>query len=226
MADRFWRGGAGTWNSSNTANWSTTSGGSGGASVPSAADDVYFDSNSGTGTCTISGTVNCRGMARGASSIVFNGTSSPVIRAYGDVFLQEDLDNITLRMYGASASLTMNGYPIFALIVEAGATVDCAFALDIVDFVSVAAGGTLELAAGVASTIPTLTLAAGGYLRSNSIGSQALIDLTNAAVLYGSVRDIEVQSGVAYFGPGSVNEGNNENIRRLGAAMFGLGSDF
>ena len=49
MALRYWRGGAGTWNSSNTANWSTTSGGAGGASVPGSADDVIFNSASGPG---------------------------------------------------------------------------------------------------------------------------------------------------------------------------------
>lgn len=47
MASRFWVGGTGTWNSSNTANWSASSGGPGGASVPTSADTVTFDSNSG-----------------------------------------------------------------------------------------------------------------------------------------------------------------------------------
>jgi hypothetical protein len=36
MADRYWVGGTGTWSSTNTANWSTSSGGAGGASVPTA----------------------------------------------------------------------------------------------------------------------------------------------------------------------------------------------
>lgn len=44
-ADRYWVGGTDSlWNK--TANWSTTSGGSGGASVPSTNDTVYFDANS------------------------------------------------------------------------------------------------------------------------------------------------------------------------------------
>jgi hypothetical protein len=46
MATRYWVGGSGTWNSSNTANWSATSGGSSGASVPTGADDVIFNSSS------------------------------------------------------------------------------------------------------------------------------------------------------------------------------------
>lgn len=48
MADRYWRGGSGSWNT--TFNWSTTSGGTGNASVPTAADNVIFDANSGVGS--------------------------------------------------------------------------------------------------------------------------------------------------------------------------------
>lgn len=59
MANRYWVGGSGTWNTSSTTNWSATSGGSGGASAPTSADYVYIDSNSGlTGTSVISVTAN------------------------------------------------------------------------------------------------------------------------------------------------------------------------
>jgi len=47
MANRYWVGGAGTWNTSSTTNWSATSGGSSGASAPTSADNVFFDNNSG-----------------------------------------------------------------------------------------------------------------------------------------------------------------------------------
>jgi hypothetical protein len=49
MADRYWVGGAGNWTSSNTTNWSTTSGGSGGASVPTSSDKVIINSASNPG---------------------------------------------------------------------------------------------------------------------------------------------------------------------------------
>lgn len=48
MADRFWVGGTGNW--SDTARWSTTSGGAGGASVPGAADVAVYDANSDAGS--------------------------------------------------------------------------------------------------------------------------------------------------------------------------------
>jgi len=41
MADRYWVGGTGTWGNSQTTNWSATSGGTAGASVPTASDNVY-----------------------------------------------------------------------------------------------------------------------------------------------------------------------------------------
>ena len=50
MANRYWVGGTGTWNGTNTANWSASSGGGTGASVPTSADNVFFDANSNTGT--------------------------------------------------------------------------------------------------------------------------------------------------------------------------------
>ena len=50
MADRYWVGGTGNWSSTNTVNWSATSGGAGGVSVPTAADNVFFDVNSNVGT--------------------------------------------------------------------------------------------------------------------------------------------------------------------------------
>ena len=49
MADRYWILGTGSWSSTNTVNWSDTSGGLGGFSVPTAADNVFFDANSNVG---------------------------------------------------------------------------------------------------------------------------------------------------------------------------------
>ena len=61
MANRYWVGGSGTWNTSSTANWSATSGGASGASAPTLSDNVFFDANSFTSaskTVTIAATVS------------------------------------------------------------------------------------------------------------------------------------------------------------------------
>lgn len=63
MASRFWILGTGNWG--DTAHWSATSGGTGGASLPTSADNVYFDANSFTAIgqiVTINVNANCLDM--------------------------------------------------------------------------------------------------------------------------------------------------------------------
>jgi hypothetical protein len=70
MPDRFWVGGTANWDGTAGTKWATTSGGSGGAAVPTTADDVFFDAAS-TGTCTIAAgntgakSINCTGFTGG-----------------------------------------------------------------------------------------------------------------------------------------------------------------
>ena len=66
MADRYWVGGTANWDGTAGTKWAATSGGLGGETVPTTADDVFFDASS-TGTCTISAgntgakSINCTG---------------------------------------------------------------------------------------------------------------------------------------------------------------------
>lgn len=53
MANRFWVGGNGTWDTTTTTNWRTTSGGTTVAAAPTSADVAIFDANSGTGNYTV-----------------------------------------------------------------------------------------------------------------------------------------------------------------------------
>jgi hypothetical protein len=53
MANRYWVGGTGTWDNIAGSKWAATSGGAGGQSVPTSADAVFFDANSGSGTITL-----------------------------------------------------------------------------------------------------------------------------------------------------------------------------
>lgn len=66
MANRYWRGG--DWNS--TSSWSTTSGGLGGASIPTSADDVFLDSPSGT--LNLNTTAYCRNFTHSAGFVTLN----------------------------------------------------------------------------------------------------------------------------------------------------------
>ena len=57
---RYWVGGSGDW--TDTAHWSATSGGAGGASVPTSVDFANFTNLSGSGTVTLSGDVSVAGL--------------------------------------------------------------------------------------------------------------------------------------------------------------------
>lgn len=59
MADRYWVGGSGTWDTTSTANWSASSGGASGASAPTTADVVFLNANSGAVTVTLGEDVPC-----------------------------------------------------------------------------------------------------------------------------------------------------------------------
>ena len=74
MAARFWVGGTGTWNSTNTANWSATSGGAGGASVPGAADDVTINTASITVTTDYNVSVISVTINASAATLSLGGT--------------------------------------------------------------------------------------------------------------------------------------------------------
>lgn len=76
MATYYWVGGAGTWNASSTTNWASSSGGAGGAGVPTSADDVIFDTNSGTGTITFSGVCVCRNLTVTSTQAITFGSGT------------------------------------------------------------------------------------------------------------------------------------------------------
>jgi hypothetical protein len=86
MANRYWVGGTGTWDATAGTKWATTSGGTGGSAVPTTADNVFFDANSGANTITIgSGTAICNALninaftgtlAFGTNSITISGNSA------------------------------------------------------------------------------------------------------------------------------------------------------
>ena len=78
MANRYWVGGAGTWNTTSTTNWSASSGGASGASAPTATDDIFFD-QAGTYTVTVTAG-QCRNITVSNGTVTFSGvTTGPTI---------------------------------------------------------------------------------------------------------------------------------------------------
>jgi hypothetical protein len=86
MAARFWvTGGTGNWNS--TTNWSATTGGASGASVPSTSDTAAFDASSGSGTATldISPTIQTLTMTGFTGTLAFS-TNTISLNSTGTIF--------------------------------------------------------------------------------------------------------------------------------------------
>jgi hypothetical protein len=88
MADRYWVGGAGTWDATTTTNWSATSGGASGASAPTSVDNVIFNTlSNGVAYAVTVGTnanaldITIAGPATGNVTITMGATA--VINCYG-----------------------------------------------------------------------------------------------------------------------------------------------
>jgi hypothetical protein len=85
MANRFWVGGTGNW--SDTARWSATSGGAGGASVPGTNDAAIFNASSGTGVATLDSSVTIQTLTMtGYTGTLAFGTNTISLNSTGTVF--------------------------------------------------------------------------------------------------------------------------------------------
>ena len=122
MANRFWVGGSGTWNGSATTHWSTTSGGSNGASAPTATDDVIFDASSGTGTVTM-GAAKCKSLDASTTSILTWSFVNNSCTVSGDVTFKAGLTftgNYAVVCKGTGSQLfTSGGNTIRSLSIDA-----------------------------------------------------------------------------------------------------------
>lgn len=115
---RYWISGV-TSNWNNTANWSVTSGGTGGASVPGSSDTAYYDAN-GTGQCDVDAAVNIKRLEMSAGTFnqgsfaVTIGTSGAVLSGgtftggSGTITLTGVLANTGCAFTSTSGMLTTN----------------------------------------------------------------------------------------------------------------------
>lgn len=119
MANRYWVGGTASWDGTAGTKWAATSNGPGGETVPTTADDVFFDASS-TGTVTIASgntgakSINCTGFTgtiTGTAGITVAGSITLVA---GQTYTHTGTVTITgtgtLTTAGKSFSaLTVNG---------------------------------------------------------------------------------------------------------------------
>lgn len=177
MADRYWVGGAGTWNATNTTNWSATSGGAGGASVPTSADNVFFNGSSGAGTVTIGASVNSLSL----DCTGFTGTlsGSNLLNVYGSLTLATSMTYSatgTVFFLATSGSWTVNaaGKTLGAVNFQTGASA-ASWTLS----AALASSGSLSVTGGTLNTagfaVTATSLWSGGTnTRAISLGASTV----------------------------------------------------
>ncbi|MCK5847247.1 MAG: T9SS type A sorting domain-containing protein [Bacteroidales bacterium] len=109
-ANRYWiSGSSANWN--NTINWSTSSGGSGGASIPGSSDYVYFDAN-GTGVCTLVADITVATMKMTAGTLNTSTYNFLVSGPYSCIFSGGTINGnntFNISLTGTAARVTFSG---------------------------------------------------------------------------------------------------------------------
>jgi fibronectin-binding autotransporter adhesin len=201
VSDRYWVGGTANWDGTAGTKWATTSGGVGGASVPTSADDVFF-TNLSTGTCTIAAgntgakSINCTGFTgtlTGSASITVSGS-------------------ITL-----SAAMT---FTPAQFVVIADATITCA-GKTFANFTISGSGITVQLADAMLSSGNIIVTQ--GTFTTNNFSVTATQSLTSDN---SNIRTINLGSStVALAGTSGVNFGTSTNLTfNAGTSQINLSS--
>lgn len=184
MANRYWVGGTGTWNTTSTTNWSASSGGASGASVPTDADSVFFD-QAGTYTVTMTGALACLDITVSAGTVTFATGTTPTLSVAGSMTLLagtvwNSTGTTTFRSTTTGRTVTTNGVTLNGSVTFNGTgggwTLGSALTL--------AAARTLTFNNGTLS-LGTFTLTAGFFV-SSDITSHTLAFGTGNITLIGA----------------------------------------
>ena len=165
MANRFWVGGTAAWDATVGTKWSATSGGAGGASVPTVADDVFFD-RALTYTVTITTTRVCRSITVSAGTVTFAGTGTLNVRGSMDLragTIWNATGLITFSALAADGGKTVitNGTVINSPITFNGVGGNWTL------------GSNLTLGANLTTTLTTGTILLSGYTLTTGIFSSS-----------------------------------------------------
>ena len=210
MATRYWVGGTGTWDATTTTNWSAASGGAGGASAPTSADNVIFDTASNAtayavtiGTNAVAADITIAGPAAGNVTITSGATA--VINCYGS-WLNSATGVVFTTTTGAAINFlaTTTGKTVTTNNVTLGAMA--------VTFNGVGGGWTLGSAfthtqvitvtAGAFST-GNFNINSGGFSSSNSntrtvtLGSSTLTITGSAAWTFNTTTNLTFSAGTS-----------------------------
>lgn len=198
MANRYWILGTGTWDATNTVNWSDSSGGLGGFSVPTAADNVFFDANSNVGTTA------------------FTVTMANTPRVCND-FLASGLDG-TMTLAGSAIGLTVSGSLTFqATRVNPTYT-------GFTTFNATTTGKTITTN-GVTLLNPTFNGVGGAWALNSALTTNGAISFTNGTLdlngnsctttnrisINAGTKNITFNGGTLFVGASNATAFNNSN---------------
>jgi hypothetical protein len=226
MADRYWVGGSGTWDATTTTNWSDTSGGLGGFSAPTSADNVIFDSlsNATAYTVTVGTNAACLDLtATGplVGNVTFSYATSSRINCYGSfTFLPSPIATvtwsggvnslITFRATTTGKTVTTNGVSLqsTSLIfdgVGGGWTLGSAISINVDNANFVVTNGTFNTGNFDITAANFLSTAVGTRtinLGSSTIRVAAGFRLEQTAGLTFNPDTSQIIAGVAFVGAG------------------------
>lgn len=174
MANRYWVGGTATWDATAGTKWATTSGGAGGAAVPTSVDDVFFDAASGAVTVTTSGTDNCNNLVCTGFTGTLTGDGN--INCYGSAFTLVAGMSFSVTgvlTFATSCTLTSGGKTFAGRVQSTAGTLTLADAF--VCSYSHATSAALQIGGSLSAGTYTVTFT----------GSKAILDVTGGASFYG-----------------------------------------
>lgn len=205
--DRYWVGGGGDWN--DAAHWSLTSGGPGGACVPTVNDNVFFDANSfpapGAVVTTTLGNAYCASMnwTGAANDPVFNESPSFAMETWGDVILNPAVTmNARIDFRGTDDNLlTVNGSNLGTL----------SYSIE-------KPGGSVKLTDDLDNPLTEIFLTAGGLdLSGRTLVVAAISDQSTARATWLDISDAAITASWRYTGAAKNLVADNSTIR---AAIF------
>lgn len=225
MANRYWIGGNAL-NINDTAHWSTTSGGSGGASAPTTGDAAIFDNSSGAADITIvpTGILSCDSLTTTALtlynlSIKISGFSVPTITLGNNVTLLLMNNGNTLTttsLTGGNNVAISRSSP--TCTVNAGSITlgnNCRIALEVVNVTgTLTAGSSFSLYA-----ISDETVTVGNFIvgSSSELGSSTgppgpsttMVCTNNVTVNQVTIKNCTASGGGVFRAVNSTNGGAN-----------------
>ena len=238
MATYYWVGGSGDWDSFNDANWSLTSGGAGGAGVPTPTDDVIFNSASGaTADIVFVNGGECRNWTASGTSTVIDFDVN-LVYVYGNMTLSTAngwlalTPSINFYLSGSTNTITSAGKDLGDVLFSDPNQVGGAFTLSGTFTASVRItvdGGVLNTNGVAVNTddftclYPTYPVTINCGASTFNIGRGTVAGITSFAA-YWTIAEIDGGSPITFnAGTSIINIGNNTDPFKFNDNTFAGG---